>query len=209
MFLLFIDWHFPLQNENKSFEENEKEFFIKYEDLYKHLTKYKKELSARNKEETGIRYEWYALQRCAASYFENFDKTKIVWPLTAANWGFALDKESHYLSSGGFMLISEELNINYLLAILNSNLMKYLFSKIGVMTAGGAFTLKKATIDEFPIKEILKPEQQPFIDKVDQILTLKKENPAADTSALEREIDVMVYALYGLTEEEIKIVEES
>ena len=209
LFLLFIDWHFPLQNENKSFEENEKEFFIKYEDLYKHLTKYKKELSARNKEETGIRYEWYALQRCAASYFENFDKTKIVWPLTAANWGFALDKESHYLSSGGFMLISEELNINYLLAILNSNLMKYLFSKIGVMTAGGAFTLKKATIDEFPIKEILKPEQQPFIDKVDQILTLKKDNPAADTSALEREIDVMVYALYGLTEEEIEIVENS
>jgi hypothetical protein len=42
----------------------------------------------------------------------------------------------------------------------------------------------------------------------DQILSLKKDNPAADTSALEREIDVMVYALYGLSEEEIAIVEE-
>lgn len=209
LFLLFIDWHFPLQDENKSFEENEKEFITRYEDLYNHLLKYKKELSARNKEETGIRYEWYALQRCAASYFENFDKTKIVWPLTAANWGFALDINKHYLSSGGFMLISNDLDINYLLSILNSKLMKYVFSKIGVMTAGGAFTLKKATIDEFPIKKISKDNQQPYVDKVDQILALKKANPQADTSTLEREIDLMVYELYGLTPEEIEIVENS
>jgi restriction endonuclease S subunit len=207
LYLLFIDWHFPLQNENKSFEENENEFLNKYENLYLHIVKYKKELCARNKDETGIRYEWYALQRCAASYFNNFDKTKIVWPLTAANWGFALDNDKHYLSSGGFMLISEEIEINYILALLNSSLMKYIFSMIGVMTAGGAYTLKKATIDEFPIKEISKEEQKPFVEIVDQILDLKKENPSHDTSALEAEIDKMVYALYGLTEEEVKIVE--
>ena len=46
-------------------------------------------------------------------------------------------------------------------------------------------------------------------EKVDQILSLKKDNPEADTSALEREIDFMVYALYGLSEEEIGIVEGS
>jgi hypothetical protein len=168
-----------------------------------HLFQYYEDLKPKNNNELRGRkpgsYQWHEIQDNIA-YYKNFDKTKIVWPLTAANWGFALDKESHYLSSGGFMLISEDLNINYLLAILNSNLMKYLFSKIGVMTAGGAFTLKKATIDEFPIKEVLIEQQQPFIDKVEQILTLKKDNPAADTSVLEREIDVMVYALYGLTE---------
>jgi hypothetical protein len=95
------------------------------------------------------------------------------------------------------------------LAILNSNLMKYIFSKIGVMTAWGAFTLKKATIDEFPIKQISDSDLQPFIEKVDQILALKKDNPLADTIALEREINWMVYGLYGLSEEEIGIVEES
>lgn len=153
-------------------------------------------------------YQWFEIQDNIA-YYKNFECTKIVWPLTAANWGFALDKERHYLSSGGFMLISEKIDIHYLLAILNSSLMKYLFSKIGVMTAGGAFTLKKATIDEFPIKELSNEQQQPFIDKVDQILSLKKDNPEADTAALEREIDFMVYALYGLTQEEIEIVENS
>jgi hypothetical protein len=42
---------------------------------------------------------------------------------------------------------------------------------------------------------------------VDQILTLKQTNPSADTSLLEREIDLMVYELYGLSEEEIGVVE--
>ncbi len=60
-----------------------------------------------------------------------------------------------------------------------------------------------------PIIKIGEKEQQPFIDKVDQILSLKKDNPEVDTSALEKEIDFMVYALYGLTQEEIEIVENN
>lgn len=59
------------------------------------------------------------------------------------------------------------------------------------------------------IIKIGEKEQQPFTDKVDQILSLKKDNPEADTSALEKEIDFMVYALYGLTQEEIEIVENN
>ncbi|MFN3533709.1 MAG: hypothetical protein ACK41Q_14600 [Candidatus Brocadia sp.] len=49
--------------------------------------------------------------------------------------------------------------------------------------------------------------QQPFITLVDQILAAKKKDPNANTSALEQEIDEMVYKLYGLTEEEIAIVD--
>ena len=58
-------------------------------------------------------------------------------------------------------------------------------------------------------KEIEVIQQQPFIEKVDQILALKQDNPEADTTTLEKEIDAMVYALYDLTEEEINIVENS
>jgi site-specific DNA-methyltransferase (adenine-specific) len=42
-----------------------------------------------------------------------------------------------------------------------------------------------------------------------RILAAKRKDPVADTSALEREIDALVYQLYGLTEEEIKVVENS
>jgi hypothetical protein len=103
------------------------------------------------------------------------------------------------------MLISESLNLKYLLAVLNSQLMKFLFSQIGVMTAGGAFTLKKATIEEFPIQEISSKEQLPFINLVETIIAQKQKGE--DSTANERKIDEMVYRLYDLTEEEIGIVE--
>jgi len=44
---------------------------------------------------------------------------------------------------------------------------------------------------------------------VQRILAAKRANPVADTSAWERDIDERVYRLYGLTAEEMKIVEES
>jgi adenine-specific DNA-methyltransferase len=61
------------------------------------------------------------------------------------------------------------------------------------------------------LRELLIPkisiiEQQPFINKVNEILSLKSQDPQADTLVLEQEIDAIVYALYGLTEEEIKVV---
>ena len=52
-------------------------------------------------------------------------------------------------------------------------------------------------------------KQQRLVGVVDKILAAKKRASNADTSALEREIDQQVYALYGLLPEEIKIVEEA
>ena len=77
------------------------------------------------------------------------------------------------------------------------------------MTAGGAFTLKKATIDEFPIKIIDNEMQIQYIELVDKIIYIKQHNSSADTADLENQIDQLVYKLYDLTEEEIKIIENS
>jgi type II restriction/modification system DNA methylase subunit YeeA len=66
---------------------------------------------------------------------------------------------------------------------------------------------KKYKIELLPIKVPSPKQEKIFEEKVDQILLAKKENPKADTSALEAEIDKLVYQLYDLTEEEIKIVE--
>ena len=51
-------------------------------------------------------------------------------------------------------------------------------------------------------------EHDALVKRVDKILAAKRGNPAADTSAWEREMDERVYRLYGLTPEEIKVVEE-
>ena len=66
-------------------------------------------------------------------------------------------------------------------------------------------------IDLSKVSEVAKKGKD-FLEKENlrnEILKLKKENPQADTSVLEREIDAMVYELYGLSEEEIAIVEAS
>ena len=54
----------------------------------------------------------------------------------------------------------------------------------------------------------LSPKSQKPVERWgDRILAAKQRDAEADTSALEREIDQLVYALYGLTPDEIKIVE--
>ena len=58
-----------------------------------------------------------------------------------------------------------------------------------------------------PIKKTTLEQQKPIIDLADKIITEKKADSTADTSKFEAEIDRLVYALYGLTEDEIKIVE--
>lgn len=58
-------------------------------------------------------------------------------------------------------------------------------------------------LESIPCKLVPKDSQKPFINLVDQILATKKRNPEAHTSASEKEIDGIVYELYGLTEEEI------
>jgi len=146
---------------------------------------------------------WTNLRHCA--FLELFEQEKIIWALTADKWGFALDKEKHFLTSGGYLLVSKKLSLKYILAILNSNLMRFYFSQIGVMTAGGAFTLKKATIERFPIIEITEKEQEPIIKIVENIIDQKQNN--IDTVKLEFELDKMIYNLYEIKEEEINIID--
>ncbi len=207
--LIFIPWHFPLHADSNikgASSDAEKRFLEGYPSLYAHVLGYKSKLCERNKDETGISYEWYALQRCAASYYNEFEKTeKIIWGLTADKWAFAFDNKKHYLPSNGYILTSKEIPIKYILGILNSKLMRHYFSYIGIMTAGGAYTLKAATIEALPFKTSI--NYKPIINLVDNILALKNSNPDNDTSILESEIDKLVYKLYGLTDDEIKIIE--
>ena len=60
---------------------------------------------------------------------------------------------------------------------------------------------------KFPFKNCPIEKQQPIIDLVDQILLEKKEDTNADATSLESQVDKLVYELYGLTDEEIRIVE--
>ena len=108
--------------------------------------------------------------------------------------------------------ISEEFNLKYLLAILNSSFAFKYLNNIRRHRLENYFY--PADFRKLPIADISLDEQKTFIETVDEILLftqsddyLQNSQKQAKVKALEREIDHFVYELYGLTEEEIKIVE--
>lgn len=178
----------------------------KHPSVKAHLSHYKSDLTPRqNDSQIGGRkpgdYEWYEIQDNTA-YYRLFDSNKIIWPLTADQWGFALDTEKHFLTSGAFLLVSEKYSLKTLLALLNSKVLQYYFRFIGVMTAGGAFTLKKATIELLPI--VVNNYTNTFEALVDYILlaytTKKSINEHVSNNHViqlfEEVIDALVYELY-------------
>lgn len=150
-------------------------------------------------------YKWFEILDNTAYYKEFEKKEKIIWGLTADKWAFTLDKEQHYLPSNAYILTSTVIPIRYVLGLLNSKLMHYYFHFIGVMTAGGAYTLKGTTISVLPFKIANNTEQIASI--VNRILNSKELDHDADVTSDESEIDILVYRLYGLTYDEVLVVD--
>ena len=97
-------------------------------------------------------------------------------------------------------------NMKFLTGVLNSTLVTYWLRSKGKMQ-GSNYQVDKEPLQGIPLPIVNTSQQQPIIDLVDKILEAKKNNSLANTSDLEAKIDKLVYELYGLTEEEIKIVE--
>jgi hypothetical protein len=182
----------------------------KYPVIEQYLKEFYSELKPRSSnEKTGRKpgiYKWFEIQDNTAYYHEFEKSEKIIWGLTADKWAYAYDNGKHYLPSNGYILTSGDVPIKYLLGLLNSNLLKYYFGFIGVMTAGGAFTLKYTTVSQFPI--IVSKNTKPIIMLADKILSAKQLDPCADISAFEKQIDILVYELYSITPKEQSIINE-
>ncbi|MAO66084.1 MAG: restriction endonuclease [Balneola sp.] len=107
-------------------------------------------------------------------------------------------------------LESEEFTYKSLLGILNSKLIGWYYRKKFQINPEDTFPqILIRDINQFPIPEATTEYNNQIESCINQILTAKNENPESDTSKLEAEIDRLVYELYGLSEEEIGIVEGS
>ena len=94
----------------------------------------------------------------------------------------------------------------YLLGILNSKLI-YTWLYHRGKRKGQMLELLTSPLSEIPVATGT-PDQKQAIEKlVREIIAVKTTNPQADTTAQESQIDQLVYELYGLTPEEIAIVE--
>lgn len=96
----------------------------------------------------------------------------------------------------------------YLLGVINSWLISWYHQKCNPKAQKGLFPkVLVSDLKKLPVYPASKDEQQKMITLVDCIVTTKQRDAKADTSALEREIDDLVYALYGLTPDEITLIE--
>ena len=132
---------------------------------------------------------------------------KIFLRQTSSDIKATLDTEKYYCQNSVFLIFSKIINLKFLLGLLNSKLIGFYYKTNNPQTGKIFAEIKPVVIKSIPIPDISAELQQPIITLVDQILSAKKENPAADTSELEREIDLLVYGLYGLTEEEVNIID--
>ena len=148
----------------------------------------------------------YNLRNCA--YLEEFDKPKIVWKQTSKYQTFMLDTEGYYITVSAHMLTIKDNDINklkYILSILNSNLFKYYMLSVATNFSGVGIRWLPAFIENVPIPEASSKNFNKIIKLVDDITELKKQDK--HTTPLEKNIDEIVYSLYGLSDEEIKIIE--
>jgi adenine-specific DNA-methyltransferase len=179
----------------------------KYPAIYEHLLPFKKRLmpGAPGGRKPGS-YEWYEIQDSIA-YWQEFEQPKIVIPAIERTVSYAPDLQGHYSNDKTTICVSDQ--INYLLALLNSSALWWFIRATAATKQGGFYEFKPMYVGQLPIPSASRADQAALEALVDRILAAKRANPLADVSAWEREIDERVYRLYGLTPEEIKIVEES
>jgi len=149
------------------------------------------------------KYFW-ELRSCA--YWKEFEKPGVIYPELAFDPQYAWS-ESGWISDCTLYVIPDEGKC--LTAVMNSSVVRFFFHQISPKVRGGYMRFKALYMRQIPIPSASAANQSAIADLVDHILAAKRDDPDADVSALEREIDQLMYKLYGLTAEEIQIVEQS
>ncbi|MFP6083802.1 class I SAM-dependent DNA methyltransferase [Helicobacter pylori] len=153
--------------------------------------------------------QWFETQDTIA-YHEDFEKEKIVYPcIMAKEPCFVYEEKGFYAPAPANIITGDKTEIKYLTALLNSKCIYFAMRKF-YMGGGIEGELKTNNLEKIPIPQITEKNQE-LADKITdcakQILALKEKDPKANTQKLEKEIDALVYQLYHLTDEEIKIIE--
>ena len=150
--------------------------------------------------------KWFETQD-QISYYQDFEKEKVVYPNMTKFLPFIFDKSGYYANQKCFILTGKKMR--FLTGYLNSKFSQKWIKENCPELQGGTRELSKIYFENIPIPQIT-PTNQALATQietlVDKILALKKESPKADTGDLEAQIDELVFDLYGLTEGERKIV---
>ncbi len=161
-------------------------------------------MKAKKRDDQGT--NWWNLRACA--YYHEFEKEKVIWKRIGSILRFAYDNKRTFCQDSTCIMTGKHLK--FLCAYMNSKLGNRLLFNKAPKTGTGDLIISVQALEPLLVPPIT-AENQPIVQKiemlVDKILSVKKRSPQADITEYEHQIDQMVYELYGLTPEEIEVVE--
>ena len=189
----------------------------KYSGLLDYLSGFKEDLENVWEAKHGKKY-WYELRGC--KYYSEFEKEKIIYTRLSNINSFAISTDGEFCVDSAGIIVTDD--NKYYCAILNSKLVYFYFKLVSVIWGKDGIKWFGNSFDNIPIHEIDNNNSSEvsihdqIVRLVDYILTTTQDhdylmNPDKNIQVkeYERQIDQMVYELYGLTPEEIEIVEDS
>ena len=197
MYILYLPWEFDIE---------------KYPAIKSHMLQFKDKLANRTEVKNG-RINWWVLRRYAPNYYHEFEMPKIIYPEIGERLYATYSEEPYYMNNKCFMITEASVNLKYLSALLSSKVLDFFFRLSGYNLKNKGIVLLKMYIEKLPIPIISTEEQQEFIDIVDELLKINSqiednENLIDEFNYLDNKLEKMIYRLYGLSDEEEKIIEE-
>jgi hypothetical protein len=187
----------------------------KYPAIAKHLEPFTKE--AEKRWDKGD--YWWELRAC--DYYDEFEKPKIIYPNICKQPEFSFDTLGTFTNQKCFIIPTDS---KYLLGILNSKISNFFFGMVLPKLRGGFYEPSYIFLKDFPVRKINFSAQKEkechnrIVSLVERMLALHKKTPRTpqekeslqrEIASTDRQIDKLVYELYGLRDEEIKIVESN
>jgi len=194
----------------------------KYPAIEKHLLQFKDQLMPKPPNWKGDNwkgrkpgnYKWYEIQD-TIDYHQEFEKPKIIFPDISTRGNFAYDGTKCYTVNTSYIIPVDDL---FLLGVLNSSLITFFYKSITSSIRGDYLRFIYQYVATIPIAQAQKSSRDPIASLVNNMLSLHKKLSSSKTpdekvrlereiKATDQEIDRLVYELYGLIDEEIKIIE--
>lgn len=204
-------------NNNRGKEKAEEFFKKSFPSLYDHFmnfanktTEDKKGKGLFDRDDKGD--YWWELRPC--NYYDEFEKEKIIWQEMSNNPSFAYDMKRFFINQTAYMITGN--NLKYIIAILNSRVSEWYMQNTAYSLSEGAKRWIRQYVERIHIPPITSQNEHivnQIVNLVDQILAITQSedyeqdtNKQEEVRKYEKQIDELVYKLYNLTEEEIKLL---
>ena len=169
-----------------------------YPTIKAHLDQYWDQISTRaDKGDTP-----YNLRNCA--YMDDFNKQKIIYPEITKFINFFYDKEGYFLCNNKCFILTGS-HLAFLTAFFNSKLFRACFRDNFPELLGGTRELRKIFIEEIPILTV----NDEINNQFDDLISLLDHSNPHQIKEIFSKCDSLIFDLYTLTEEEIKVIESS